>query len=70
MIKKSQLIFNKRKEGWRKKMKFFFPEIKDKKTSIEAVIERSKELLEERKADKKKPFKKTTLNDNAEDVNE
>ena len=28
--KKSQLIFKKRKEGWKKKMKFFFPEIKDK----------------------------------------
>ena len=34
-----------------------FPEIKDKKTSLEAVIERSKMLLEERKADKKKPLK-------------
>ena len=34
-----------------------FPEIKDKKTSLEAVIERSKELLEERKAAKKKPLK-------------
>lgn len=34
-----------------------FPEIKDKKTSLEAVIERSKVLLEERKADKKKPLK-------------
>ena len=34
-----------------------FPEIKDKKTSLEAIIERSKVLLEERKADKKKPLK-------------
>ena len=34
-----------------------FPEMIDKKTSIEAVIERSKELLEERKAHKKKPLK-------------
>ena len=34
-----------------------FPEIKDKKTSLEAVIERSNELLEERKAAKKKPLK-------------
>jgi len=34
-----------------------FPEIKDKKTSLEAVIGRSKELLEERKAAKKKPLK-------------
>ena len=34
-----------------------FPEMIDKKTSIEAVIERSKELLEERKAQKKKPLK-------------
>jgi len=34
-----------------------FPEIKDTKTSIEAIIERSKQLLEERKADKKKPLK-------------
>lgn len=34
-----------------------FPEIKDEKTSLEAVIERSKELLEERKAAKKKPLK-------------
>ena len=34
-----------------------FPEIKDKKTSLEAVIERSKDLLEERKAAKKKPLK-------------
>lgn len=34
-----------------------FPEIKNKKMYLEAVIERSKELLEERKADKKKPLK-------------
>jgi len=34
-----------------------FPEMKDKKTSLEAVIERSKELLEERKQAKKKPLK-------------
>lgn len=34
-----------------------FPEIKDKKTSLEAIVERSKVLLEERKADKKKPLK-------------
>ena len=34
-----------------------FPEIKDKKTSLEAVIERSNKLLEERKAAKKKPLK-------------
>lgn len=34
-----------------------FPEMIDKKTSIEAVIERSKELLEERKTQKKKPLK-------------
>lgn len=34
-----------------------FPEIKDKKTSLEAVIGRSKELLEERKTAKKKPLK-------------
>ena len=34
-----------------------FPEIKDTKTSIEAIVERSKQLLEERKADKKKPLK-------------
>ena len=31
--------------------------MKDKKTSLEAVIERSKELLEERKQAKKKPLK-------------
>lgn len=34
-----------------------FPEMKVEKTSLEAVIERSKVLLEERKADKKKPLK-------------
>lgn len=34
-----------------------FPEIKDKKTTLEAVIERSKVLLEERKENKKKPLK-------------
>lgn len=34
-----------------------FPEIVNTKTSIEAIVERSKELLEERKADKKKPLK-------------
>ena len=34
-----------------------FPEIINEKVSLEAVIERSKALLEERKADKKKPLK-------------
>jgi len=34
-----------------------FPEIKDKKTTLEAIVERSKEILEERKANKKKPLK-------------
>ena len=34
-----------------------FPEMKVEKTSLEAVIERSKYLLEERKAEKKKPLK-------------
>ena len=34
-----------------------FPEIKDKKTDLNAVIERSKELLRERKENKKKPLK-------------
>ena len=34
-----------------------FPEIKVEKTSLETVIERSKILLEERKAEKKKPLK-------------
>lgn len=35
----------------------YFPEIKNQKTDLETVIRRSKELLEERKADKKKPLK-------------
>ena len=34
-----------------------FPEIKEKKTTLEAIMERSKELLEERKQQKKKPLK-------------
>ena len=34
-----------------------FPEIKNEKTSVEALVERSKVLLEERKAAKKKPLK-------------
>lgn len=34
-----------------------FPEIKNEKTSVEALVERSKALLEERKAAKKKPLK-------------
>jgi len=34
-----------------------FPNIKSEKTSLEAIIERSKELLEERKEQKKKPLK-------------
>lgn len=34
-----------------------FPEIKTDKTNLEAIIRRSKELLEERKASKKKPLK-------------
>ena len=34
-----------------------FPEIKDKKTDLSAVIERSKQLLEERARNKKKPLK-------------
>ena len=34
-----------------------FPQIKDTKTDLKAIIERSKELLEERKANKKKPLK-------------
>lgn len=34
-----------------------FPEIKSEKTSLEAIIERSKALLEERKVEKKKPLK-------------
>ena len=34
-----------------------FPQIKNEKTDLKAIIERSKELLEERKASKKKPLK-------------
>lgn len=34
-----------------------FPEMKDKKVTLEAIVGRSKELLEERKTDKKKPLK-------------
>ena len=34
-----------------------FIEIKEKKTTLEAIMERSKELLEERKQQKKKPLK-------------
>lgn len=34
-----------------------FPQIKDTKTDLNAIIERSKQLLEERKANKKKPLK-------------
>lgn len=34
-----------------------FPQIKSEKTNLKAIIERSKELLEERKASKKKPLK-------------
>lgn len=34
-----------------------FPQIKSEKTDLKAIIERSKELLEERKASKKKPLK-------------
>jgi len=34
-----------------------FPEIKTDKTNLEAIVRRSKELLEERKANKKKPLK-------------
>ena len=34
-----------------------FPEMKDKKVTLEAVVERSKVLLEERKVNKKKPLK-------------
>ena len=34
-----------------------FPEMKNEKTSVEALVERSKVLLEERKAAKKKPLK-------------
>ena len=35
----------------------YFPEIKDKKLDLEAIVRRSRELLEERKAEKKKPLK-------------
>ena len=35
----------------------YFPEIKDKKLDLEAIVGRSKELLEERKASKQKPLK-------------
>ena len=34
-----------------------FPQIKNEKTDLKVIIERSKELLEERKANKKKPLK-------------
>lgn len=34
-----------------------FPEIKDEKSNLEAVVERSRELLSERKEQKKKPLK-------------
>lgn len=34
-----------------------FPQIKNEKTDLKTIIERSKELLEERKANKKKPLK-------------
>lgn len=34
-----------------------FPQIKSEKLSLEVILERSKELLEERKANKKKPLK-------------
>ena len=34
-----------------------FPEIKTDRTSLEAIVARSRELLEERKAEKKKPLK-------------
>ena len=34
-----------------------FPEIKNEKTTLETIVERSKELLEERKQQKKKPLK-------------
>jgi len=34
-----------------------FPQIKNEKTDLKAIIERSKELLEERKTNKKKPLK-------------
>jgi 5'-3' exonuclease len=35
----------------------YFPEIKSQKTDLETIIRRSKELLDERKASKKKPLK-------------
>jgi 5'-3' exonuclease len=35
----------------------YFPEIVENKTDLEAIVRRSKELLEERKAEKKKPLK-------------
>jgi 5'-3' exonuclease len=35
----------------------YFPEIKNQKTDLETIIRRSKELLEERKTEKKKPLK-------------
>jgi 5'-3' exonuclease len=35
----------------------YFPEIIDNKTDLETIVRRSKELLEERKAEKKKPLK-------------
>ena len=35
----------------------YFPEIIENKTDLEAIVRRSKELLEERKAEKKKPLK-------------
>ena len=35
----------------------YFPEIKNKKLNLETIVGRSKELLEERKAEKKKPLK-------------
>lgn len=35
----------------------YFPEMKDKKTDLETVIRRSRELLDERKENKKKPLK-------------
>lgn len=35
----------------------YFPEMKDKKLDLETVVRRSKELLEERKANKQKPLK-------------
>lgn len=35
----------------------YFPNIRTEKATLEAIVERSKELLEERKAEKKKPLK-------------